>query len=35
LNLVDNYLTAYEKTGVLNQLRKKWFEDDAWVAALP
>lgn len=34
-NLVDNYLTAYEKTGVLNQLRKKWFEDDAWVAALP
>ncbi len=35
LNLVDNYLTAYEKTGVLNQLRKKWFEDDAWIAALP
>ena len=35
MNLVDNYLTAYEKTGVLNQLRKKWFEDDAWVAALP
>ena len=34
-NLVDNYLRAYEKTGVLNQLRKKWFEDDAWVAALP
>lgn len=35
LNLVDNFLTAYEKTGVLNQLRKKWFEDDAWIAALP
>jgi ABC-type amino acid transport substrate-binding protein len=34
-NLVDNYLRAYEKTGVLNQLRKKWFEDDSWVAALP
>lgn len=34
-NLVDNFLTAYEKTGVLNQLRKKWFEDDAWIAALP
>jgi polar amino acid transport system substrate-binding protein len=34
-NLVDNYLRAYEKTGVLTQLRKKWFEDDAWVAALP
>jgi polar amino acid transport system substrate-binding protein len=35
LNLVDNFLRAYEKTGVLTQLRKKWFEDDAWVAALP
>ena len=34
-NLVDNYLRAYEKTGVLTQLRKKWFEDSSWVAALP
>lgn len=34
-NLVDNFLRAYEKTGVLTQLRKKWFEDDDWVAALP
>ena len=34
-NLVDNYLRAYEKTGVLTQLRKKWFEDNTWVAALP
>ncbi|MEM9253995.1 MAG: transporter substrate-binding domain-containing protein [Pseudomonadota bacterium] len=34
-NLVDNYLTAYEKSGVLNQLRKKWFEESAWIAALP
>lgn len=34
-NLVDNYLRAYEKTGVLTQLRKKWFEDSAWIAALP
>lgn len=34
-NLVDNFLTAYEKTGVLSQLRKKWFEDSSWVAALP
>ncbi len=34
-NLVDNYLRAYEKTGVLTQLREKWFEDDAWIAALP
>lgn len=34
-NLVDNYLRSYEKTGVLTQLRKKWFEDNSWVAALP
>jgi len=34
-NLVDNFLRAYEKTGVLTQLRQKWFEDDDWVAALP
>lgn len=34
-NLVDNYLRAYEKTGVLTKLRKKWFEDSTWVAALP
>jgi len=34
-NLVDNYLRAYEKTGVLNQMRARWFEDSSWVAALP
>lgn len=34
-NLVDNYLRAYEKTGILTQLRKKWFEDSSWIAALP
>lgn len=34
-NLVDNYLDAYGKTGVLAGLRKKWFEDGSWVAALP
>ena len=34
-NLVDNYLRAYEKTGVLTKLREKWFEDNSWVAALP
>ena len=34
-NLVDNYLRAYEKTGVLTQLRQKWFEDSSWIAALP
>ena len=34
-NLVENYLQAYEKTGVLTRLREKWFEDSSWVAALP
>jgi len=34
-NLVDNYLRAYEKTGILSQLRDKWFEDSSWIAALP
>ena len=34
-NLVDNYLRSYEKTGVLTQLRNKWFEESAWIAAMP
>lgn len=34
-NLVDNYLRAYEKTGILGKLREKWFENTSWVAALP
>ncbi len=34
-NLVDNYLEAYEKTGILGKIRKKWFEDSSWIAALP
>jgi polar amino acid transport system substrate-binding protein len=34
-NLVRNYLSALEKTGLTTQLRQKWFEDDSWIAALP
>jgi polar amino acid transport system substrate-binding protein len=34
-NLVDNYLEAYGRVGVLTNLRKKWFENNSWVAALP
>lgn len=34
-NLVDNYLRAYEKTGVLGKIREKWFENSSWIAALP
>jgi ABC-type amino acid transport substrate-binding protein len=35
LNLVDNYLDTYAKTGVLAKLRKKWLEQSDWIAALP
>jgi len=35
LNLVENYIDAYEKMGILTKLRKKWFEDKSWIAALP
>jgi ABC-type amino acid transport substrate-binding protein len=34
-NLVQNYLRAYEKAGILNKLREKWLEDSSWVSALP
>ena len=34
-NLLDNYLSAIEGTGILSVLQKKWFEDGSWVAALP
>jgi len=34
-NVVDNYLDAFEATGVLEAIRAKWLEDDAWLAALP
>jgi ABC-type amino acid transport substrate-binding protein len=33
--LLQNYLAAFEGVGALEQLRKKWMEDDSWVAALP
>ncbi len=35
LNLVDNYLDAYGKMGVLSQLRKKWLEDKSWLVQMP
>lgn len=35
LNLVENYLDAYGRVGLLTKMRKKWFEDKAWIAALP
>ena len=35
LNLVQNYVNAYEGTGLLSTLRKKWLESSSWIAALP
>ena len=34
-NLVRNYVAALEGTGILEALRKAWFENSSWVAALP
>lgn len=34
-NLVDNYLEAYARTGILAKMREKWFEQGDWVSALP
>lgn len=34
-SLVANYVKAYEGTGLLTALRKKWLEDSGWIAALP
>lgn len=34
-NLIGNYLDTYEKMGLTTQLRKKWFESNTWIAALP
>lgn len=35
LNLVQNYVTALEGTGILEALRQAWLENGAWIAALP
>jgi ABC-type amino acid transport substrate-binding protein len=34
-SLVNNYLDAYERTGLLQALRVQWMENSSWVAALP
>jgi len=34
-SLLDNYLDAFEGTGLLEAIRAKWLEDDSWLAALP
>jgi len=34
-NLLRNYLRAFDKAGLIPELRKTWFEDNRWVATLP
>jgi polar amino acid transport system substrate-binding protein len=35
VNLVQNYLRSLEGTGLLDQLREKWFGDPTWLLGLP
>jgi len=35
VNLVDNYLTTLEKTGLLNRFKARWFSRGPWLAELP
>jgi len=35
VNLMENYLTTLDGTGLLTQLKAKWFSDDSWVSELP
>lgn len=34
-NLMETYMSTLEKTGLLKELRAKWFENGSWVVALP
>jgi polar amino acid transport system substrate-binding protein len=34
-NLIDNYLSALQISGVLGMLEEKWFQDGAWLIRLP
>ena len=35
VNLVQNYLTSLERTGLLATLRSRWFDDASWARRLP
>ena len=35
VNLIENYLTTLENTGLLTQFKAKWFADGSWVSELP
>ena len=34
-NLLRNYLSTFEQTGLTARLQQKWFEDNSWIAHLP
>jgi ABC-type amino acid transport substrate-binding protein len=34
-NLLSNYLATYRGAGILEMLRKKWLENDAWISSIP
>ena len=35
VNLVGNYLTTLEETGLLTRFKAKWFSNEAWLSELP
>ncbi len=35
VNLVENYLNTLESTGLLIQLKAKWFSEGSWISELP
>ena len=35
INLIENYLSTLENTGLLVQFKAKWFSDGSWISELP
>jgi polar amino acid transport system substrate-binding protein len=35
INLIENYLSTIENTGLLVQFKAKWFSDGSWISELP
>jgi polar amino acid transport system substrate-binding protein len=35
VNLVENYLSTLEETGLLTRFKARWFSDGSWVSELP
>jgi ABC-type amino acid transport substrate-binding protein len=34
-NLIGNYLNTFKAAGILEQIRKKWMENDDWISSIP